>query len=170
MTRRHVALVHSAVVLAAFLVAACVPAPSVEADAPRSPADCEALRDETVLVCVTGFRSTVDEPVEGSVRLEYAVRHACPYAGAVAWSGCHRDAYAKFAGRSAHGPCGDRADYIESAIFASCFRPIALPVAQWNALTRECVGWAEAGAEERRAACRPPSRDREARAPREPRP
>ena len=74
-------------------------------------------------------------------------------AGAVAWSGCHRGAFQKFAGRSAGGRCGDEADYIETAVLTSCMRPSELPVELWNALVQRCFGWAAEGSTQYKARC-----------------
>ena len=85
---------------------------------------------------------------------ELAADVVCPYAGAVAWSGCHRGAFRRFQSRSSGGACGDRADYVESSIQTSCMRPIDVPLARWNSVVRGCFERAAAGRELYASSCR----------------
>jgi hypothetical protein len=110
-----------------------------------APEDCDTLRDETIMACVKGFEAKVDVPDGRSMKFQFALHGVCPYAGAIAWSGCHRGALERFRGRNAAGACGDRADFIESAIETSCTRPSGLPLDEWNHLVKECFEWAETG-------------------------
>src|SRR6266511_3928049 len=78
------------------------------AGAPSTPSpsvDCEILRDETVRACVWGFQARREVPPddEDVTELEFALGGVCPYAGAIAWSGCHRGALERFRSRSALG-------------------------------------------------------------------
>ena len=139
---------HAAVALAL----ACAGPRAGAPPAPRPPPDCDALRDETVRACVSGFEARRGEPVVEE-ELEVALGEVCPYAGAVAWSGCHRGAFRAFDSRGERGRCGDRAAYVESAIETSCMRPIDLPLARWNDLVRRCFEWAEAGRDDSASTC-----------------
>jgi hypothetical protein len=141
-----------ALLAAATLAAACAsrrPAPEVL----DPPLDCAAARDGAVRACVEGFRAEVPVGEERPVELEFAVRGVCPYAGAVAWSGCRRGAFERFRGRSVLGRCGDEVDYVETSILTSCMRRAELPLDVWNALVARCFAWAEAGTARLWAAC-----------------
>jgi hypothetical protein len=130
--------------------ATAAPRPPVDAAAPL---DCAFVRDEAIRACVNGFHATSERIDERTLEFRFALQAACPYAGAVAWSGCHRGAFQKFAGRSAHGRCGDEADYIETAVLTSCMRPSELPVELWNPLVQRCFGWAAEGSTQYKARC-----------------
>jgi hypothetical protein len=121
--------------------------------APLPAPDCDGLRDETVRACVAGFQARRAVP-EDDEELELALGEVCPYAGAVAWSGCHRGAFRRFESRGGQGPCAEQAAYVESAIQTSCMRPVDLPLSRWNELVRRCFDWAEAGRDDAAAACR----------------
>jgi hypothetical protein len=121
--------------------------------AAAAPLDCAFVRDEAIRACVNGFHAKAERIDERTLEFRFALHAACPYAGAVAWSGCHRGAFEKFAGRSAHGRCGDEADYIETAVLTSCMRPSELPVELWNSLVQRCFGWAAEGSTQYQARC-----------------
>jgi hypothetical protein len=132
----------------AVACAAARPAPAAE------PAlDCASVREATIRACVAGFRADVQEIDEDSLEFLFAIQEACPYAGAIAWSGCHRGAFERFAGRSGAGRCADEADYLETSILTSCMRRLELPALTWNALVKRCFGWAEIGSAAFRARC-----------------
>jgi hypothetical protein len=137
----------------ALLAIACagprpVPAP------PAAP-DCAALRSTAVRACVDGFAAEARPPrEEDELAVRFALEAACPYAGAIAWSGCGRGAFERFEGRSALGRCGDLADYVESSILLSCMRrQEGLAVDAWNALVKRCFAWAGSGTGAMRALC-----------------
>jgi len=133
---------------------ACAGPRTVAPRAERPSPDCDVLRDDTVRACVAGFQRRSDRLEDPeAAELELAVAEVCPYAGAVAWSGCHRGAFRRFESRSELGACGDRGDYVEAAIQTSCMRPFDMPQRRWNDLVRECFEWAEAGSDEYRSSC-----------------
>lgn len=137
---------------AVALALACAGPRAAAPPAARPAPDCDALRDETVRACVAGVEARRGEPTVGE-ELEVALGEVCPYAGAVAWSGCHRGAFRAFDSRGERGRCDDRAAYVESAIETSCMRPIDLPLGRWNDLVRRCFEWAEAGRDHSASAC-----------------
>ncbi len=122
---------------------------------PSMAIDCETLRDETVRACVLGFQVRREQPRDGEdvTELEFALGGVCPYAGAIAWSGCHRGALERFRSHNALGACGDRGDYVEASIETSCMRPFDLPLGQWNDLVRKCFQWAEVGGQDYTSSC-----------------
>src|SRR5690349_20738570 len=112
----------------ALLALACAHAPRpAPPPPPPPPLDCEAVRDRTIRACVEGYWANVGEVDPDGLEFQFAILDACPYAGAVAWSGCYRGAFESFAGRSPLGRCGDEADYVESSILTSCMHPRELP-------------------------------------------
>jgi hypothetical protein len=131
---------------------ACAGAPPAP---PRDAAPgCVELRDRAVRTCVDGFRARTPFGEERPGDLRFALEAACPYAGAVAWSGCERGSFERFDGRSELGRCGDVADYVETAIELSCLhRHEERPLAEWNALVKRCFEWALAGSGGLRALC-----------------
>jgi hypothetical protein len=142
----------AAAVLAVASLCACAGRTPAAAELRRPPLDCQTIRDETLRACVDGFRAVgrLDEADE----VAFALHSACPYAGAVAWSGCSRGAFERFEGRSPAGRCGDEGDFVESSIQTSCMRPSAeLPLAEWNRLVKQCFRWAELGSGAFRASC-----------------
>ena len=142
------------VALAASCLALACAGPRAGAGAAAAPPpDCDALRQETLSACAAGFELGSGHP-GASEDLELAADVVCPYAGAVAWSGCHRGAFRRFQSRSAGGACGDRADYVESSIQTSCMRPIDVPLARWNSVVRGCFERAAASRELYASSCR----------------
>jgi len=134
-------------------------APPKAGDVPvPEPEACRTARDDTLRACVNGYLARARElGQDGDLAL--ALEEVCPYAGAIAVSGCHRGAFERFRGRSAGGACGDRADYIESSIEMSCMHFVGQPIERFNAFVAECFDWAERGGEEYRSRCpgHPPS-------------
>jgi hypothetical protein len=143
----------SGVLLAAVLSSACAGRTPGAAEPPPAPLDCASIRVETLRACVDGFRTGREGVLEDGLELRFALEAACPYAGAVAWSGCNRGAFQRFEGRSAAGRCGDEGDFVESSILTSCLRRSELPLGEWNRLVRECFRWAELGSARFRASC-----------------
>jgi len=147
--------------LASLSLLACAhegaPPPAEAVPAPESRA-CETVRDDTIRACVNGYAARArDAGEEGDLAL--ALEEVCPYAGAIAFSGCHRGAFERFRGRNREGACGDGADYIESSIEMSCMHFVGRPIERFNAFVEECFDWAERGGEAYRSRCpgRPPS-------------
>jgi len=115
---------------------------------PEQQPRCEVLRDLAIRECVNGFIA-----VGGEDALEMALHEVCPYAGALAWSGCRRGALEQFKGRSGRGSCDDLADYIESSIETSCVHHAGTPLDRWSGFLKACFEWALRGGEDYRSGC-----------------
>ena len=141
--------------LSALLAVACAGSRSSVPQRPLSDEglqDCKTVRDETLRACVIGFSARAREVGEGDY-LERVTHAVCPYAGAIAWSGCHRGAFGRFAARSAEGACGDRADFIKGSIETSCLHWTGPSLERFNDFVKECFDWAERGGEDYRRGC-----------------
>jgi hypothetical protein len=152
----HRGLTHRARLLSLVAVlASCASTGSSRRDdaAVEKGEDCQAVRDEALRACVDGFKERADElGDEGD--LDVALYGVCPYAGAVAWTGCRRGAFETFKGHSEEGYCGDRADFIESSIETSCVRHAPSPIEAMNVFLKSCFDWAVRGGENYRSECK----------------
>lgn len=146
-------LARTVAVAASCLALACAGPRAGAGASATPPTDCEAIREETLSACGAGFALGSGQPGT-SEDLELAADVVCAYAGAVAWSGCHRGAFRRFQSRSPDGACGDRADYVESSIETSCMRPIDVPLARWSSVVRGCFERAAASRELYVSSCR----------------